>query len=252
MAEMNVRLSSENAKTIESIISDSKNPQLKNGTVVNFELSKTKFRKARKEFVRAIIPAVKIIMAIMFCGSSLSALADDLTPELSREIAEFARIANQGLEIKVIKANSTATNHLDGAFLNELTNRWPRWFLWQDASGRWMSSNNIMPASFESSITKDDAGDFVANNITNINVSTYFHGTIQVGTNFYTVKDLQSIPPGNFSIWNPQETNSKSETNWLGCPFVSDGARFTPSEGFTPQFQIGLRADGVVVWRNTP
>ena len=52
-----IRLNSENAKAVESVVSDSKNPHLKGGTVVNFELSKTRFRRSRKQFVRTIIPA---------------------------------------------------------------------------------------------------------------------------------------------------------------------------------------------------
>lgn len=38
-------------------------------------------------------------------------------------------------------------------------------------------------------------------------------------------------------------------TNWIGHPVVSDNDRYTPSQGWLTGVQVGLRSDGVVVWR---
>ena len=40
----------------------------------------------------------------------------------------------------------------------------------------------------------------------------------------------------------------KPSINWIGCPSVSNNDNYTPSTGWLPDFQIGLRDDGVVVW----
>jgi hypothetical protein len=37
--------------------------------------------------------------------------------------------------------------------------------------------------------------------------------------------------------------------DWIGHPMVSDNDPYTPSEGWIPGIEIGLRSDGVVVWR---
>lgn len=36
---------------------------------------------------------------------------------------------------------------------------------------------------------------------------------------------------------------------WIGCPMVSDNDPFTPSQGWISSIEIGLREDGIVVWR---
>lgn len=40
------------------------------------------------------------------------------------------------------------------------------------------------------------------------------------------------------------------DIEWVGHPMISDSDPFTPSEGWLPGVEIGLRSDGVVVWRN--
>lgn len=47
-------------------------------------------------------------------------------------------------------------------------------------------------------------------------------------------------------------TNGESKVEWVGCPMVSDNDRYTPSQGCLLDIQIGLRDDGVVVWRKKP
>ena len=42
----------------------------------------------------------------------------------------------------------------------------------------------------------------------------------------------------------------EKEITWIGCPVVNDDAKFTPREGWISGIEIGLREDGVVVWRN--
>ena len=39
------------------------------------------------------------------------------------------------------------------------------------------------------------------------------------------------------------------KVTWIGHPMVSDNDPYTPSSGWLPGYQIGLREDGVVVWR---
>lgn len=36
---------------------------------------------------------------------------------------------------------------------------------------------------------------------------------------------------------------------WIGCPMVSDNDLFTPSQGWISSVEIGLREDGIVIWR---
>lgn len=36
---------------------------------------------------------------------------------------------------------------------------------------------------------------------------------------------------------------------WIGHPMVSDNDPYTPSQVWMPGYLIGLRADGVVVWK---
>lgn len=43
-----------------------------------------------------------------------------------------------------------------------------------------------------------------------------------------------------------QGTNSVA---WVGHPMVSDNAPYTPSEEWLSNVEIGLRSDGVVVWK---
>ena len=37
--------------------------------------------------------------------------------------------------------------------------------------------------------------------------------------------------------------------DWIGCPMVSYVDHYTPSQGWVPSVMIGLREDGVVVWK---
>lgn len=41
----------------------------------------------------------------------------------------------------------------------------------------------------------------------------------------------------------------EDKTIWIGHPVVSDNHKYTPTQGWLPGYQIGLREDGVVVWR---
>ena len=43
---------------------------------------------------------------------------------------------------------------------------------------------------------------------------------------------------------------SKLTTEWVGCPMVSNDDKYMPSRGWLPTVEIGLRSDGVVVWRD--
>lgn len=36
---------------------------------------------------------------------------------------------------------------------------------------------------------------------------------------------------------------------WIGHPVISDNDDYFPSEGWLPNYQIGFRDDGVVVWK---
>lgn len=38
-------------------------------------------------------------------------------------------------------------------------------------------------------------------------------------------------------------------TEWVGHPMISDNAPYTPSQGWLSNIEMGLRSDGVVVWR---
>jgi hypothetical protein len=42
---------------------------------------------------------------------------------------------------------------------------------------------------------------------------------------------------------------TETKTEWVGHPMVSDNAPYTPSEGWLSNVEIGLRSDGVVVWK---
>lgn len=37
--------------------------------------------------------------------------------------------------------------------------------------------------------------------------------------------------------------------DWVGHPMISDNDEYAPSMGWIPTIEIGLREDGVVVWR---
>jgi hypothetical protein len=49
------------------------------------------------------------------------------------------------------------------------------------------------------------------------------------------------------SLFSGCEPEKKIE--WVGCPMVSNDDRWTPSQGWLPNVEMGLREDGVVVWR---
>lgn len=38
-------------------------------------------------------------------------------------------------------------------------------------------------------------------------------------------------------------------TEWVGHPMISDNAPYTPSQGWLSNIEMGLRSDGVIVWR---
>ena len=121
------------------------------------------------------------------------------------------------------------------------TKGWPQFFMVTNSFGGLSSSNNVRPAIFQP---------YYQDPITNIVILTNFEGTIQIGDRFFTVQDLKSIPSGNFSIWNATQTIPALETNWVGCPMVSDNDPYTPSEAWLPNVEMGLRSDGVVIWKS--
>lgn len=41
----------------------------------------------------------------------------------------------------------------------------------------------------------------------------------------------------------------KVTTNWIGCPVVSDDDPYWPRQKWLSGVKIGLRSDGVVVWK---
>lgn len=107
--------------------------------------------------------------------------------------------------------------------------------------------------------------------VTNIFIGGDYAGSIQTGTNFYTVKDLNSIPKGNFSLWNPPGICPQvSATNdigvkWLECPITLHCMNVTTNAmgeatswsansilhySVEPTIRLGLKLDGTVVWRN--
>lgn len=73
---------------------------------------------------------------------------------------------------------------------------------------------------------------------------------LMIATNVVTVTNTVTVtnsifPPPNFDF------NAKSEPltiNWIGCPMVSDNDPYTPSQGWVPDYILGLRSDGVVIW----
>lgn len=42
---------------------------------------------------------------------------------------------------------------------------------------------------------------------------------------------------------------TKPTTDWVGCPMVSYDDQWSPRQGWLPTVEMGLRSDGVVVWR---
>ena len=45
------------------------------------------------------------------------------------------------------------------------------------------------------------------------------------------------------------EREKDKDIEWIGHPMISDNDPYTPSNAWLPGVQIGLRKDGVVVWR---
>lgn len=48
---------------------------------------------------------------------------------------------------------------------------------------------------------------------------------------------------------NVQVTTIGTSNIWIGHPVVCDNDRYTPSQGWISDYQIGFRSDGVVVWK---
>lgn len=46
-----------------------------------------------------------------------------------------------------------------------------------------------------------------------------------------------------------QDCVVEDTVKWLGHPMLSDNDPYTPAEFWTPGYLIGLRSDGVVVWK---
>ncbi len=46
------------------------------------------------------------------------------------------------------------------------------------------------------------------------------------------------------------EQTAAPTVEWIGHPMISDNDPYTPSQGWLSTVQIGLRSDGIVVWRN--
>jgi hypothetical protein len=108
--------------------------------------------------------------------------------------------------------------------------------------------------------------DWGINGTTNIVINTNYTGTIQIGTNFYTRKDfadLAVIPKGNYPIWRADVEAQK--TKWLNSPMtikatvtatnsVGEPAAWEQESALhfwtEPDILIGLRSDGVVVWKH--
>ncbi len=42
---------------------------------------------------------------------------------------------------------------------------------------------------------------------------------------------------------------TKPSVNWVGCPVVSNDDQWSPSQAWLSSVEMGLRSDGVVVWR---
>jgi hypothetical protein len=93
-------------------------------------------------------------------------------------------------------------------------------------------------------------------NFTNLVISENYKGTIQIGTNIYTRKDfadLAVIPKGNFGIWRADIEANAPKTNWLGSVITGERLGGGKPNGLldtkASDEQIGLRSDGVVVWK---
>lgn len=121
---------------------------------------------------------------------------------------------------------------------------------------------------------------------TNVVIDLDYAGTIQIGTNFYTRKDFEDlavIPKGNFEIWKDHKFQMEvakakgrlsayrdvangtvrievnpTNTEWLQSPITVRAVRTGPQSyemesvvksWAEPGYRIGLRADGVVVWK---
>ena len=106
------------------------------------------------------------------------------------------------------------------------------------------ATNYAMPVSFEP-INCDPP--------TNIIIYSNYTGTIQVGTNFYTIKDLTPESKTNIQ-WLGFITYGRIETNYIIDDVKNNVITKIPSwQQFNPSAkssnEIGLRADGVLVWR---
>lgn len=87
--------------------------------------------------------------------------------------------------------------------------------------------------------------------VTNVVLPSGYTGTIQIGTNTYTRKDFDNlalIPKGNYAIWE-----SDLKTKWIGSAITGERLGGGKPNGLfdtkASDEQIGLRADGVVVWK---
>ncbi len=98
--------------------------------------------------------------------------------------------------------------------------------------------------------------------VTNVVVPTNYAGTIQISTNFYTVDRLRFMEEvcKRWTVTVPTiNVTNKTEVEWLGFPSFGK-----PYQGIDPGFyrgkpppsmfvdetvEIGLRPDGVLIWR---
>ena len=66
-----------------------------------------------------------------------------------------------------------------------------------------------------------------------------------------TIRPLETSPERIAQLMAEFETfrTNISTTEWIGCPMTSDDDKYTPRQGWVASVEIGLRSDGIVVWR---
>jgi len=50
-------------------------------------------------------------------------------------------------------------------------------------------------------------------------------------------------------VYMKNKISDNSKIIWIGHPMVSDNDPWTPSQGWISSVEIGLREDGIVIWR---
>ena len=144
---------------------------------------------------------------------------------------------------------------------------WEEWMARYDYMDKFLREEVVPTWSMTSSNSGKWTYIWSDKGITNLSVTTNYPGTIQVGTNFYSLKQLELIQfglemaevRGWMDGWGEAVRRHHlydTNTIWLGSVLTGEALGGGKPKGLLDTHasdeQIGLRSDGFVVWRKRP